>query len=460
MSSLATPDALAAALRGTLTTPGDPDYDERRALYNAMIDKRPALIARCTDAADVIAAIGHARREGLPLAVRGGGHNGGGLGSVDDGLVIDLSGMRGVLVDPASRVARVLGGSLLGDVDHAAHGFGLATPSGIISTTGVGGITLGGGIGHLTRGYGLSIDNLIGADVVLADGRMVRASADENADLFWALRGGGGNFGVVVSFSFRLHPVSDVLAGPTVWPLEMTPVVMRAYDEFMKTAPDIVGAFFLFLEVPPAPPFPESLHGQKMCGIVWCVSDPEATDVFDDMLAAAPPALHAVGRMPFPMLNSFFDGLYPPGDQWYWRADFVKEVSDEAIARHLENAEKLPTMQSSMHLYPIDGAAGRVGADDTAWAYRDARYAQVIVGVDPDPANAGMIRDWTVDYWEALHPHSMGGAYVNFMMDEGDERVRATYRDHYDRLAAVKAVYDPENVFRVNQNIRPATAPA
>ena len=458
--SIATPDALVAALRGTLTTPDDPDYDERRALYNAMIDKRPALIARCTDAADVIAAVGHARREGLPLAIRGGGHNGGGLGSVDDGLVVDLSGMRGVLVDPASRVARVLGGSLLGDVDHATNTFGLAVPSGIISTTGVGGITLGGGIGHLTRGYGLTIDSLVGADVVLADGRMVRASEDENADLFWALRGGGGNFGVVVSFSFALHPVSDVLAGPTVWPLEMTPTVFRAYDEFIKTAPDIVGAFFLFLEVPPAPPFPEELHGQKMCGIVWCVSDPEATDVFDDMLAAAPPALHAVGRMPLPMLNSFFDGLYPPGHQWYWRADFVKELSDEAIASHLEQAEKLPTMQSSMHLYPINGAASRVGPDDTAWAYRDARYAQVIVGVDPDPANAGLIRDWTVNYWEALHPYSMGGAYVNFMMDEGDERIRATYRDHYDRLAAVKATYDPDNLFRVNQNIRPAAAPA
>jgi hypothetical protein len=457
MSSIAPPDALATALRGTLTAPGDPDYDERRALYNAMIDKRPALIARCTDAADVIAAIGHAKQEGMPLAVRGGGHNGGGLGSVDDGLVIDLSGMRGVLVDPASRVARVLGGSLLGDVDHATNAFGLATPSGIISTTGVGGITLGGGIGHLTRGYGLSIDNLIGADVVLADGRLVRANEDENADLFWALRGGGGNFGVVVSFSFRLHPVSDVLAGPTVWPLERTPEVFRAYDEFIKTAPDHVGAFFLFLEVPPAPPFPDELHGQKMCGIVWCVSDPEATDACDAMLAAAPdPALHAVGRMPFPMLNSFFDGLYPPGHQWYWRADFVKELSDDAIAAHLEQARQLPTMQSSMHLYPIDGAAGRVSTDDTAWAYRDARYAQVIVGVDPDPANAGLIRDWTVNYWEALHPYSMGGAYVNFMMDEGDERVRATYRDHYDRLAAIKAEYDPENVFRVNQNIRPA----
>jgi hypothetical protein len=458
MSSLAMPDALAEAMRGTLTGPADPDYDERRALHNAMIDKRPAMIARCTDAADVIAAVGHARSEGMPLAVRCGGHNGAGFGSVDDGLVIDLSGMRGVLVDPGSRVARVLGGSLLGDVDHATHAFGLALPSGIISTTGVGGITLGGGLGHLTRGCGLTIDNLIGADVVLADGRMVRASADENPDLFWALRGGGGNFGVVVSFSFDLHPVADVLAGPTVWPMEAAPTVMRAYDEFIGRAPDAVSGFFLFLEVPPAPPFPEELHGQRMCGIVWCISDPDATDACDEMLAVEPPALHAVGRMPLPVLQSFFDGLYPPGHQWYWRADFFEDVPDAAIEAHVEHASRLPTMQSSMHLYPIDGAAARVGADDTAWAYRDARYGQVIIGVDPDPANAGLLRDWAVAYHEALHPFSMGGGYVNMMMDEGQDRVRASYRGHYDRLAAIKAEYDPGNLFRVNQNIRPATA--
>jgi len=456
MSSLA-PAELELAMRGTVTTPGDPDYDERRKLYNAMIDRRPALIARCTDAADVMAAIGHAKRERLPVAIRGGGHNGAGLGSVDDGLVIDLSAMHGVIVDPASRVARVLGGSLLGDVDHATHPFGLALPSGIISTTGVGGITLGGGLGHLTRGGGLTIDNLIAADVVLADGRLVRTSESELPDLFWALRGGGGNFGVVVSFSFSLREVGEVLAGPTLWPLEAAPTVMRAFDTYMETAPDIVGGFFLFLEVPPAPPFPEELHGRKMCGIAWCVTDPEATDVFDDLLAAAKPDLHGVGRMPFPMWNSGFDGLYPPGHQWYWRADFVKELSDEAIALHCEHGAKLPTMQSSMHMYPINGAASRVGKDDTAWAYRDAKYGMVIVGVDPDPANAGLVRDWTVAYHEALHPYSMGGAYVNMMMDEGQERVRASYRDHYDRLAAVKAVYDPENLFRVNQNIAPAT---
>ena len=335
MSSLAMPDALATAMRGTLTAPGDPDYDERRALYNAMIDRRPALIARCTDAADVIAAVGHARRERMPLAIRGGGHNGGGLGSVDDGLVIDLSGMRGVIVDPVSRVARVLGGSLLGDVDHATHPFGLALPSGIISTTGVGGITLGGGLGHLTRGGGLTIDNLIAADVVLADGRLVRTSESELPDLFWALRGGGGNFGVVVSFSFSLQEVGDVLAGPTLWPMEAAPTIMRAFDTFITDAPDIVGGFFLFLEVPPGPPFPEHLHGQRMCGIAWCVTDPDATDVFDDLLAAAPPALHGVARMPFPAWNSGFDGLYPPGHQWYWRADFFDELTDDAIAAHV-----------------------------------------------------------------------------------------------------------------------------
>jgi hypothetical protein len=455
MSSLA-PAALETAMRGTITAPGDPDYDERRKLYNAMIDRRPRLIARCTDAADVIAAVGHARSERMPLAIRGGGHNGAGLGSVDDGLVVDLSGMRGVIVDPASKVARVLGGSLLGDVDHACQPFGLALPSGIISTTGVGGITLGGGLGHLTRGGGLTIDNLIAADVVLADGRLVRTSASEHPDLFWALRGGGGNFGVVVSFSFSLREVGEVLAGPTLWPMEAAPAVMRAFDRYIATAPDIVGGFFLFLEVPPAPPFPEELHGRKMCGIAWCVTDPDATDVFDELLATAAPALHGVQRMPFPMWNSAFDGLYPPGHQWYWRADFVKELSDEAIALHCEHGAKLPTMQSSMHLYPINGAAARVGKDDTAWAYRDAKYGMVIVGVDPEPANAGLIRDWTVAYHEALHPYSMGGAYVNMMMEEGQERVRASYRDHYDRLAQVKAEYDPGNLFRVNQNIAPA----
>jgi FAD/FMN-containing dehydrogenase len=334
----------------------------------------------------------------------------------------------------------------------------MATPAGIISTTGVGGLTLGGGIGHLTRGFGLTIDSLLEADVVLADGTLVTASEERNPDLFWALRGGGGNFGVVTSFLFRLHPVHTVVGGPTLWPLEMTPEVMRFYDRFVANAPEDLNGFFAFMTVPPVPPFPEHLHMQKVCGVVWCYTGPqeEAGDVLAPIADFGPPALHGVQAMPFPALQSAFDAIYPPGLQWYWRADFVRELSDEAIEHNLEHATRMPTMLSGMHLYPIDGAAHRVSPSDTAFAYRDARWTQVMVGVDPDPANRAALRQWTVDYWNAAHPYSAGGAYVNFLMDEGGERVEATYRGNYDRLAAIKARYDPENVFRVNQNVAPA----
>ena len=447
-----------AGLRGQLIQPGDADYDAARKVYNAMIDRRPALIARCVDAADVIAAVNFARSQGLLLAVRGGGHNGGGLGICDDGLVIDLSAIRGVRVDPKARTARAGGGCTWGDVDHATHAFGLACPSGIISTTGVGGLTLGGGIGHLTRKYGLSIDNVIEADVVLADGRLVTASAQENPDLYWAIRGGGGNFGVVTSFLFRLHPVKEIIGGPTFWPLEKGPEVLRWYRDFIRQAPRELNGFFAYLTVPPAPMFPQELHMKKMCGVVWCYcgSADKAEQVFEPVKKFGPPALYGIHAIPFPALQSVFDGLYPPGHQWYWRADFVNELSDAAIALHQEHGAKMPTMQSSMHLYPIDGAVHDIGKDDTAFSYRRANWASVIVGVDPDPANKAAITDWTRNYFDALHPHSAGGAYVNFMMDEGQERVQATYGDNYKRLAEVKRKYDPTNLFRVNQNIRPA----
>jgi hypothetical protein len=425
-----------------------------------MIDKRPACIARCVDTADVVGALDLARREGLEVAVRGGGHNGAGLGTVDGGLVIDLSRLRGVRVDPEARTAQVAGGSVLGDLDHAAGGFGLATPAGIVSTTGVGGLTLGGGLGHLTRKYGLSIDNLLAVDLVLADGSFVTASADRHEDLFWAVRGGGGNFGVATSFTFQLHPVGDagtVVAGPMLWPLDQAAEVLRFYREFLPAAPEDLNGFFAFLTVPPAAPFPEHLHLHKVCGIVWCWSGTiqEAEQALAPVRRAIPPALDGVMAMPYPALQSMFDGLYPPGQQWYWRADFFRQIDDQAIDAHLEHAARLPTMQSTMHLYPIDGAVHRVGSDETAWSYRDATWAEVIVGVDPDPTNAERLRDWTIDYWEALHPHSTGGAYVNFLMDEGQDRVRATYRDNYQRLAAIKRRYDPGNVFHVNQNIHP-----
>ncbi len=450
--------ALKAGLRGELIAPGDARYDEARAVYNAMISRRPRLIARCADVADVIACVNFAREQELPLSIRGGGHNAAGLGVCDDGLVVDLTRMRNVRVDPAARTVQAGGGALWGDVDHATHAFGLAVPTGIISTTGVGGLTLGGGIGHLTRACGLTIDNLLAADVVLADGRFVTATEQAHADLFWALRGGGGNFGVVTSFLFKAHPIHTDYAGPMLWPMEDAAEVMRWYRRFIVNAPATLNGFFAFLTVPPGPPFPEALHLKKMCGVVWCYTGPldQAEEVFAPIRAFKTPALDFVGPIPHPALQSMFDPLYPPGHQWYWKADFFRELSDEAIAVHIEHAAHLPTMQSTMHLYPIDGAAATVKATATPWAFRDAIWAGVIVGVDPDPANKDRISSWAKAYWAALHPHSAGGAYVNFMMDEGDARVRATYGQNYSRLAAIKRKYDPANLFRVNQNIAPA----
>jgi FAD/FMN-containing dehydrogenase len=337
----------------------------------------------------------------------------------------------------------------------------MATPSGIISTTGVGGLTLGGGMGHLSRKCGLSIDNVLEVDMVLADGSFVTANADQHPDLYWAVRGGGGNFGVVTSFVFRLHDIDTVIAGPMLWHPDRAKEVMQWYREYIVDAPDDINGFFAFLAVPPGPPFPEHLHLKTMCGIVWCYTGPhdKADQVFAPIRSKfGAPALDFVGPLPQPALQSMFDALYPPGFQWYWRADFVKELPDAAIDRHIEYGTKLPSIFSTMHLYPINGAAGRVGSTDTPWAYRDAVWGEVIVGVDPDPAHAAKITAWTKDYWNALHPYSMGGAYVNMMMDdEGQERVRASYRHNYDRLTQIKAKYDPDNVFHVNQNIRPAS---
>jgi FAD/FMN-containing dehydrogenase len=445
-------------LRGGSLTNLDPGYDEARTVYNAMIDKRPAVIARCADAADVISALRFARAEGLEVAVRGGGHNGAGLGLVDDGLVIDLSRMRGVRIDPARRVAEVAGGAQIGDLDHAAHAFGLATPAGIMSTTGVGGLTLGGGHGYLTRKYGLTIDNLLGADVVLADGTLVRASESEHPDLFWALRGGGGNFGVATSFTYRLHPVDTVGVGMTLWPLERAPEVMRWYREFLPGASRDLYGFLAVLAVPPAPPFPEEIQERKMCGVVWAwLGDPDALDAALGVVhEPAAPAFHFTTPMPYPALQAMFDELIPTGLQWYWRGDFFDRITDEAIAVHCQYADAIPTPLSTMHLYPVDGAPHDVGGGDTAWAYRDAVWSGVIGGIDPDPANADVISRWCVAYHEALHPHSMGGSYVNFMMEEGSDRVRASSKSYYDRLARVKRAYDPDNVFRFNHNIEPA----
>jgi UDP-N-acetylenolpyruvoylglucosamine reductase len=445
-----------ANLRGALIEPQDKGYDDARKVYNAMINKRPLMIVKCVDVADVMAAVNFGRENNLLIAVRGGGHNGGGLGLCNDGLVIDLSGLKFVRVDTSINTVRVGGGNLWGEVDHATHPFGLAVPAGIISTTGVGGLTLGGGIGHLSRKYGLTIDNLLEADMVLSDGSIVTVNKDQNADLFWAIRGGGGNFGIVTSFKFQAHPVKNVFGGPTLWPIEKTEEIMEWYHNFILNAPDELNGFIATMIIP-GPPFPEHLHNKQFCGIVWCYTGDmnKAKEAFKPILAKNPLFEH-VGEMPYPSIQTLFDGLFPPGLQWYWRADFFTELGPEIRAQHLKFGSNIPTPLSQMHLYPISGAASRVSNEETAWAYRDANYAGVIVGVDPEPANATKITKWCKDYWEALHPYSSGGAYSNFMMDETEERVKATYGKNHERLVTLKNKYDPTNLFRVNQNIKPS----
>jgi FAD/FMN-containing dehydrogenase len=451
-------DTFAQSLRGHLVLPDQPDYDDARRVYNGMIDKRPAMIAQCANVADVMSSVNFARDHDLPLAIRGGGHNGPGFGTCDGGLVIDLKAMNGIHVDPEARTVRVDGGATWGDVIHAANAFGLAVPNGLVTTTGVGGFTLGGGLGYLTRQYGLTIDNLLEVDVVLADGSFVTANASTHPDLFWAVRGGGGNFGVVTSFLFKAHPVSTIVGGPMLWSLDQAPEVMRWYSQFIAQAPRELSGWIGFITVPPVPSFPDALHLQKVCVIIWSYTGPKETadDIFAPIRAVGPPILDGTQTMPFMALQFAFDALFPKGDQWYWKADFVSELTDEAIDLHLKHARELPTLQSTMHLYPIDGAAHDVSDDATAWAYRHARFAQVIAAIDPDPANNERMIGWARSYWNDLHPHSAGGAYVNMMMEEGEDRIQAAYRGNYERLLAIKRRYDPGNLFRINQNIDPA----
>lgn len=446
-----------AGFRGELIEPGDAGYDAARAVYNGAIDRYPRLIARCVDTADVMAAVRAARAADLTIAVRGGSHNAGGLGVWDDALVIDLTPMRSVHVDPAERLVRVGGGAVWADVDHATHPFGLAVPSGFISSTGVGGLTLGGGIGYLSRQFGLTIDSLRAVDVVLSDGTLVTADADRHPDLFWAVRGGGGNFGVATSFTFYAHPVRTVAAGPMFFDVANAAEVMRVWDELLDSAPENSNGWFGFLSVPPVDDFPAELQGRTVAAIMWCHNGPlaETTQLLAPLRGLGP-LLDGVGEVPWPALQSIFDPLFPAGLQWYWRTDYFDELTNQAIAIHLEHGPNLPSPLSTMHLYPVNGAAGRVSAGATAYAQRQAKYAQVIVGVDSDPANLESVSGWARDYHDALHPHSAGGGYVNMMMDdEGLDRVRASYGDNFARLVEVKRRYDPDNAFHINQNVPP-----
>ncbi len=449
-----------ARLRGRLITAGDPGYDAARALYNGMIDKRPAWIAPCEGTEDVVAAVNHARNHNLLLAVRGGGHNGPGLGSCDGGLMIDMSPMKRIEIDSRAGIVVAEAGCTQGEVDAAASQHGLAVPAGIVSSTGIAGLTLGGGTGYLTRKHGLTIDNLVSAEVVLADGRVVTASQDENPDLFWALRGGGGNFGIVTRFTFRAHQVSEVYAGPIFYDIGRTAEIMRWYRDFLPTAPRELCVFVGLKTVPSCDPFPREIWGRRICALICCYNGGEAAGMkaMRPVREALPdPLMDGMAQMPFATMQGLFDPLLPKGLQWYWKGDYVDELTDAAIAAHVKHGSKSPSELSLMHLYPIDGAVQEIAPDATAWGARKARWSMVIAGIDPDPAKAEELKRWARDYWAAVHRHNPhGGGYINFMMDdEGEERVRAAYGANYDRLVQVKRKYDPGNLFRVNQNIKP-----
>ena len=448
---------LRGRVRGEVISPEDAGYDEARTVYNAMIDRRPAVVVRAANAEDVVAAVNFAREGSLDLAVRGGGHSVPGFGTCDGGVVIDLSGMRGVTVDPAKSTARAQGGATWGDFNDATHVHGLATTGGIISTTGVTGLTLGGGIGYLSRGFGLSLDSLVSADVVTADGRTLVASESENEDLFWALRGGGGNFGVATSLEFGLHPVNDIYGGPMFFELSEVETILKFYRDYIADAPRQMGVFPAFQIAPPLPFIPEDRHGDTLIALVGCWAGPveQGEEMFKAFHDVAPVVAEHVGPAPYPALNSAFDALVPAGLQHYWKASFVKELTDDVIAAHVEHGPKVPVVNSTVHIYPINGACHDVASDATAFAYRDANFATVIAGMWPDPTQNEANIKWVRDYYDATAPHSEAGGYINFMADDDQDRIKANYKGNYDRLVEVKRSYDPGNLFHLNQNIKP-----
>jgi FAD/FMN-containing dehydrogenase len=445
-------------IRGLVITPADAGYDEARAVHNGMINKRPAAVVRVSQVADVIASVNFARDNGLGVAVRGGGHSGPGFGTADDALVIDFANTRGVRVDPATSTARTEAGATWADFNHATHAFGLATTGGIVGSTGVSGLTLGGGIGYLDRKYGLSCDNLLSADVVTADGKFLTASARENEDLFWALRGGGGNFGVVTSLEFQLHPVDMVQAGIIIYPLEHAETVAKFYREQLPAAPGEFGAFLAFHQGPPVPFLPEQWHGKPVCIVVgmWTGDPAGGPARWQPFLDVAPVAGSMVGPMPYPALNSAFDGMYPKGLFAYWKAAFLSELNDGAINTHLEYGRRVPSVQTAVHIYPIDGAVHQVDVADTAFPNRNALFSPVIACHWQDPADTEANVAWVRQFAAALQPYSETAGYINFMDGDDLNRVPDNYGPNYQRLRQVKATYDPQNLFRINQNILPA----
>jgi FAD/FMN-containing dehydrogenase len=450
--------ALQENVRGQIITPGHPNYDASRSVYNGMIDKRPAAILRVSQVADVIAGVNFARDHGMDLALRGGGHSAPGFGTCDGGLVLDFADRTGVRVDPAAQTARAEAGTTWADFNHATNAFGLATTGGIIGSTGVAGLTLGGGIGYLARKHGLSCDNLISADVVTADGKFLTASATENDDLFWALRGGTGNFGAVTSLEFTLHPVEVVYGGVVIYLLEQVEAVGQLYRDYIATAPEDMGIFLGFHQGPPVPFLPEEHHGKPVVVVVGCWTGPhdEGERQWQQFLDVAPVAGSFVGPLPYPVLNTLFDPMLPKGLQAYWKAEFLPELSDDVISVARKFGAGVPSPQTANHYYPINGAAQRVGQDETAFPYRDANFSVAIAGMWESPEDNAANTRWVKDYHQALHPYGAGGGYVNFLDADDQSSIEDNYGGNYARLARIKAKYDPGNLFHINQNIKPA----
>jgi FAD/FMN-containing dehydrogenase len=456
-------DDFATRLHGELLTPEAPDYDQARRLWNGMIDRRPALIARCSGVADIIEAVNFARNHDLQVAVRGGAHNVAGLATCDDGLMIDLSALKGIRVDPMAQTASTQPGVLWGELDRETQIFGLATPGGFVSTTGIAGLTLGGGFGWLSRRYGLTVDNLLSIDLVTADGRFLTASEEENPDLFWGVRGGGGNFGVATSFHYRLHPVGPmVIAGLVLYPMEQAAEVLRFYREFSAAAPDALGTMALLRHAPPAPFLPVEIHGKPVVGIVVCYAGSltEGEDLVRPLKEFAPggepPLVDTIDPISYSVHQAIFDGGLPHGNQYYWKSEYLPGISDKTIETILKHTQQISSPLTNVLLFQLGGAVSRVGDGETAAGNRAAGYVLNIASAWTDPGESECHIAWTRDFWWAMHPFGTGGVYVNFLsQDEGQERVRAAYGPNHARLVELKNKYDPTNLFRMNQNIQP-----
>jgi FAD/FMN-containing dehydrogenase len=450
-------DTLQASLRGELFQPGKEGYDVARSIYNAMIDRHPALIVRCAGVADVIQAVNFARTHHLLVSVRGGGHNVAGFAVCDDGLVIDLSGMKGMHIDPAAQTVRAEAGLTWGELNHDLQVFGLAGTGGFVSTTGVAGFTLGGGFGWLVRKHGLACDNLLAVDLVTADGQFLIASSTENPDLFWGARGGGGNFGIVTSFKFRVHPVGMALAGLLLYPFTKAKAVLQFWRDYAGTAPEELASAAALFTAPPWPFLPEQLHGTPLVAIAVVYAGPleVGEQVLRPLRAFGPPLADLVQPMPYSAIQTMVDAFYPRGLQHYWKSNFLPGVSDAAIDTILAHFTGVPSPQTVMHIEHLGDALSRVDANETAFAHRGWPYNLLITSMWTEPADAEKNIHWTRQFWEALQPFAAEAVYVNFLSSEGEDRVKAAYGAHYEQLVALKNKYDPTNFFRLNQNIKP-----